>query len=90
MKNKLNQPVAEIRYTAIVTGGVRKPGIYWFGKQYQDFPAGTKFYTTPPDEGAEAFRDQMVKYVSGLGSSVIARSVVETILSAAERSKANK
>lgn len=38
--------------------------------------------------GAVAFREQIVKYVGGLGTSVIAQSVVETILSAAERSEA--
>ncbi|EJV1664332.1 TPA: hypothetical protein SMO99_003013 [Proteus mirabilis] len=38
--------------------------------------------------GAVAFREQIVKYVGGLGSSVIAQSVVEAILSAAERSEA--
>jgi hypothetical protein len=38
-------------------------------------------------EKAEAFRDQMVKYVRTLGGSVISPSVVETILTAAERSK---
>ncbi|HEJ7052570.1 TPA: hypothetical protein SMF43_001516 [Serratia marcescens] len=41
-------------------------------------------------EGAEAFRDQMLKYVRTLGSSAISPSVVETILSAAERSKGGK
>lgn len=40
--------------------------------------------------GAEAFRNQIVEYVTGLGSSVIARSVVDTILGAAERSKEKK
>ncbi|MFL7850747.1 hypothetical protein [Providencia alcalifaciens] len=35
-----------------------------------------------------AFREQIVKYVGGLGSSVIAQSVVEAILSAAKRSEA--
>ncbi|MDX6800905.1 hypothetical protein SJZ82_06890 [Serratia marcescens] len=39
---------------------------------------------------AEAFRDQMLKYVRALGSSAISPSVVETILNAAERSKAGK
>lgn len=38
--------------------------------------------------GAEAFREQIVKYVGGLGSSVIDQSVVETILTAAARSEA--
>ncbi|OAH27082.1 hypothetical protein [Serratia marcescens] len=38
-------------------------------------------------EAAEAFRDQMLKYVRTLGSSAISPSVVETILNAAERSK---
>lgn len=38
-------------------------------------------------EKAEAFRDQMVRYVVGLGTSVIDPTVVETILTAAERSK---
>lgn len=41
-------------------------------------------------EAAEAFRDQMLKYVRTLGSSAISPSVVETILNAAERSKAGK
>jgi bifunctional N-acetylglucosamine-1-phosphate-uridyltransferase/glucosamine-1-phosphate-acetyltransferase GlmU-like protein len=41
-------------------------------------------------EASEKFRDQMVKYVRTLGSSVIAPSGVETILNAAERSKAHK
>lgn len=38
-------------------------------------------------EKAEAFRDQMVRYVVRLGTSVIDPTVVETILTAAERSK---
>ncbi|QCJ72216.1 hypothetical protein MNY66_16455 (plasmid) [Moellerella wisconsensis] len=43
---------------------------------------------TTPVPGAKAFREQIVKYVGGLGSSVIAPSVVETILKAARLSEA--
>jgi hypothetical protein len=60
----------------------------------QKLAYGTKFYSQEyvsalikRAEKAEAFRDQMVRYVVRLGTSVIDPTVVETILTAAERSK---
>lgn len=37
--------------------------------------------------GAAAFRDQIVKYIKGLGSSVISPEIVEVILLAEEKSR---
>ncbi|OLP74071.1 hypothetical protein AK812_SmicGene46495, partial [Symbiodinium microadriaticum] len=95
MKNELLEVVIAMRdYIDALPSDVvsRLPAMPGFDRDWAneviDAAQRAEISQTISAPGAVAFREQIVKYVGGLGSSVIAQSVVEAILSAAKRSEA--
>ncbi|BEO43693.1 hypothetical protein SMQE13_30440 [Serratia marcescens] len=77
----MGQAKGDAVYSQEYVSALDKVAQYWIGESAE---------WKKRAESAEAFRDQMLKYVRTLGSSAISSSVVETILNAAERSKGKK